>query len=482
MRKASQMFLALFVLLVYGRISAQQNITDKIKVFFNHPVDTSFSTTGIYATFITNTLSDTMSAYINRAKYTVDVAQYDYTANNTSGVGEFAAAINNAYARGVKVRWICDGAAPNSGMNLLSSNIPTLPSPTGGNYNIMHNKFIIIDANSPDSTNAIVWTGSSDWSVWMNASDYNNNLSIQSKALAKVYTQEFDIMWGDTVHGGAPNLALSKFGPYKTKVTGGHVFTIGGSTVEVYFSPTDSVNNQILSHIATAKTDIYSAMYAFSETSDANMIVTTVKNGAFAAAIMDQYSLQYGAFTIMSNYLASNLTIYSGSDIYHDKYLIIDPSNPCSDPMVLTGSHNWTATANSTNDENTIIIHNDTIANLYLQSFAEDFNVISGGPLSRVTVPCALGIARLNNNSASVEVYPNPYSDKATINYTLADAEKVSASVYDIMGQKITTLVADEMQDAGMHQLEFRGALAGVYVLKLQVGQNSLVQKLVQVK
>ncbi|HWY98156.1 MAG TPA: phospholipase D-like domain-containing protein, partial [Bacteroidia bacterium] len=202
-----------------GKLYAQQNITDKIKVFFNHPVDTSFSTTGIHATFITNTLSDTMSAYINRAKYTVDVAQYDYTAYNSSGVGEFATAINNAYARGVKIRWICDGAAPNSGLSLLNSSIPTLPSPTGGNYNIMHNKFIIIDVDSPDSTSAIVWTGSSDWSIWMNAADYNNNLSIQSKALAKVYTEEFNIMWGDSTHGGAPNLTLSKFGPFKTKVS-----------------------------------------------------------------------------------------------------------------------------------------------------------------------------------------------------------------------------------------------------------------------
>jgi phosphatidylserine/phosphatidylglycerophosphate/cardiolipin synthase-like enzyme len=476
MRK-NTLFAAMLALPLFGL--TQQVITDKIKVFFNHPIDASWAR-GVVATYIPNTLSDTMSAYINRAKYTVDIAQYDYSAYNSKGVGEFATAVNNAYARGVKIRWIHDGSAPNSGLNLLNSNIPTLGSPTGGNYNIMHNKFIVIDVNSPDSTEAIVWTGSADWSNEMNNEDYNNNLSLQSKQLALAYTQEFNIMWGDTVPGGKPNTTLSKFGPYKTSVTN-HTFTIGGSTVELYFSPTDSVNKQILAHIATANTDIYSAMYAFSETSDATAIVNTVKLGAYAASIIDQYSLQYGSFSILSNYLATNATIYSGNYIYHDKYLIVDPSNPCSDPQVLTGSHNWTATANSTNDENTIIIHNDTIANLYLQSFAQDFLVISGHAIDTAHTSCPLGMAQLNNNNISVNTYPNPFTDKATIVYSLLQDEKVTVNVYDIMGQKVATLVDGKMQPAGNHQLEFQGASAGVYILNIQSGTAHTVKKLVQV-
>ncbi|MGP8213978.1 MAG: phospholipase D-like domain-containing protein [Bacteroidia bacterium] len=480
MRKIIFLAVICFFGLFGMELTAQQVITNKIKVFFNHPVDTSRSI-GVPATYIPNTLSDTMSAYINRAKYTVDVAQYDYSAYNSSGVGEFATAINNAYARGVKIRWIHDGSAPNSGLSLLNNGIPTLGSPVGGNYNIMHNKFIVIDVNSPDSTDAIVWTGSADWSNSMNDEDYNNNLTIQSKELAKAYTQEFDIMWGDTTHGGAPNLTLSKFGPYKPSVAN-HVFNIDGFEVELYFSPTDSVNTQILRHIATANTDIYCAMYAFSETADANAIGVTTEHGVFAGGVIDQYSLQYGTYSILSNYLGTNLTLYSGSYIYHDKYLIVDPSNPCSDPFVLTGSHNWTGTANSTNDENTVIIHNDTIANLYLQSFSEDFKVISGSPLPTVPFACVQGIAPVKNDNIAIDVYPNPFTDKAAINYTLQDEEKVSVTVYDIMGQKVCTLLNGEMQSAGQHQLYFTGASAGVYILNVQAGQTLTVKKLVQVK
>jgi phosphatidylserine/phosphatidylglycerophosphate/cardiolipin synthase-like enzyme len=468
------------ILFACGTEASAQGIINKIKVFFNHPVDTARAK-GIKATYITNTLSDTMSAYINRAKYTVDIAQYDYTAYNSSGVGEFATAINNAYARRVKVRWIYDGKAPNSGLGLLNSAIPTLGSPTGGAYNIMHNKFIIIDVNSPDSNDAIVWTGSADWSTWMNAGDYNNNLSIQSKQLALAYTQEFDIMWGDTTHGGLPNTTLSKFGPFKASVTN-HIFQVGGSQIELYFSPTDSVNRQIINHIATANTDIYCAMYAFSRDDDANAIVSAMHKGAYAACVIDQYSLAYNSYTILTNYLAANVALYTGSDIYHDKYLIVDPSNACSDPFVLTGSHNWTGSANIQNDENTVIIHNDTIANLYYQSFAEDFFVISGGEvLDTIHVDCGEGIASITNKDIQPTTYPNPFANTATISYTLKSSENVSVNVYDIAGRKICTLVNDKKQSAGEHQLEFNGPSAGVYLLEIQAGQNITVSKLVQI-
>jgi phosphatidylserine/phosphatidylglycerophosphate/cardiolipin synthase-like enzyme len=480
MKKINTLIYYTLFVACYNTAIAQKDIVSKIKVFFNHPVDTTRST-GIKATYITNTLSDTMSAYINRAKYTVDVAQYDYTAYSTSGVGKFATAINNAYTRGVKIRWIYDGSSPNSGLKLLNKYIYTLGSPVGGVYNIMHNKFIIIDVESPDSNDAIVWTGSADWSSYMETGDYNNNLTIQSKQLAIAYTQEFDFMWGDTTHGGSPNTTLSKFGPYKPSVTN-HLFNVGGSKVELYFSPTDSVNHQILSHIATANTDIYSAMYAFSEDADANAIVSAKNSGAFAACVLDQYSLSYNSYTILSNYIATNLALYTGTDIYHDKYMIVDPSNPCSDPFVWTGSHNWTGSANTQNDENSIVIHNDTIANQYYQSFAEDFLVISGAPLDTVHFACVLGMAPIENNNIVMNAYPNPFTNKTIITYTLSLTEKVSANVSDIMGRKIATLVDNDIQAAGEHQIEFKGISAGIYLLNIQAGENSLVKKLVQVK
>ena len=53
----------------------------------------------------------------------------------------------------------------------------------------------------------------------------------------------------------------------------------------------------------------------------------------------------------------------------HHKYAIADANVSASDPILLTGSHNWSSNAENNSDENTLIIHDATIANIYLQEF-----------------------------------------------------------------------------------------------------------------
>ena len=69
-------FIYLLFCFVWMQSSAQY-ANGKIKIYFNRPVDHAVA--GNYnAVFLNQTLADTLAAYINRAKYTVDVAQYDY--------------------------------------------------------------------------------------------------------------------------------------------------------------------------------------------------------------------------------------------------------------------------------------------------------------------------------------------------------------------------------------------------------------------
>jgi hypothetical protein len=70
----------------------------------------------------------------------------------------------------------------------------------------------------------------------------------------------------------------------------------------------------------------------------------------------------------------------------HHKYMIVDQNAPASDPLVLTGSHNWSAAAANDNDENTVIVHDATIANLYYQNFVKRF-VENDGVLFELTGP-----------------------------------------------------------------------------------------------
>ena len=72
--------------------------------------------------------------------------------------------------------------------------------------------------------------------------------------------------------------------------------------------------------------------------------------------------------------LDAGIEIYSHQGIsgqLHHKYAIVDHSQALPDPTVVTGSHNWSTTAETTNDENTLIIHDERVANLYYQEFTD---------------------------------------------------------------------------------------------------------------
>jgi photosystem II stability/assembly factor-like uncharacterized protein len=69
--------------------------------------------------------------------------------------------------------------------------------------------------------------------------------------------------------------------------------------------------------------------------------------------------------------------------------------------------------------------------------------------------------------------YPNPFSDKSTIAYTLNKNETIVLHVYSINGQLVSTLV-NETQAEGMHTVVFNAndLPNGVYIYVLNAGQE----------
>ena len=67
--------------------------------------------------------------------------------------------------------------------------------------------------------------------------------------------------------------------------------------------------------------------------------------------------------------------------------MLVDALSPSSDPQVFTGSFNWSASAQTTNDENSIVIHDSSIANQFYQSLCEDFTSMGGIPCT--AAPCS---------------------------------------------------------------------------------------------
>jgi hypothetical protein len=79
--------------------------------------------------------------------------------------------------------------------------------------------------------------------------------------------------------------------------------------------------------------------------------------------------------------------------------------------------------------------------------------------------------------------YPNPFNPSTTISYSVQEAGAVNISVYNLMGQKVATLV-DEMKAAGQYNVRWNaaGAASGMYYYRLEAGGQSITRKMTLIK
>lgn len=327
-----------------------------IKVYFTKSVDTGVSS-GQDAIGLFQATDDTIKAYIDRAQQTLDIAMYN---TNSTFVVQ---AVNAAKARGVQVRWIAEGSNANTALNGLNAAIPRLMR-TNSEGSGMHNKFMVIDAE--DAQRATVMGGSCNWTTQSFFDDYNNIVFIQDQALARCYRKEFEEMWGGS--GPQPVPALSRFGAAKTDNTP-HLFNVGGSLVESFFSPSDGTTAKIKGTLDAAQQNLRLALYIFTEYS-LSQAVLAAKNrpGMYVAGDVEEADATGSKFSYL---LGQGVQLYSHNTepgLLHHKYAIVDEGT-AYDPRVETGSHNWTSSAETVNDENTLIIHNATVANLFYQEW-----------------------------------------------------------------------------------------------------------------
>jgi hypothetical protein len=84
--------------------------------------------------------------------------------------------------------------------------------------------------------------------------------------------------------------------------------------------------------------------------------------------------------------------------------------------------------------------------------------------------------------------YPNPFNPETVISYSLPNASQVELSVYNLLGQKVRTLV-NEHQAAGHRTVRWDGTdeegrpvTSGVYFLKIRAGDAADARKIILMK
>lgn len=432
------------------RMATQSLSTGNIKVYFNRSVDNSVSD-GVDAISLGQHFDDTLKAYIHRAKHSIDISIYSIDFSN--GILDSLKAANQ---RGVITRYIFDSGVEQNAIDFLPGNFKS-QRPTALN-GIMHNKFIIIDALSSDPNDDIVITGSTNFTDNQLKKDANNLIIFQDQTLAKAYTIEFEEMLN------------GKFS-YEKEDNTPKEFVIGGKRVELYFSPTDFVNPTIKRCIGSANNDLSFALLSFTRTDIAYAIENAENAGVQARGIMDSNANtdEEVVYNILIDDMPNTLLIDKNDYIFHHKYLIADESNPNSDPLILTGSHNWSTSAQSRNDENTVVVHDATIANLYFQEFNQRFKDI------------ATGVSNYTNNVPpnQILVYPNPSTGSIILqNNTLlqtANQPQITATIFDIHGKTVTS---QTLQNQAKNTININYLDAGIYILKI----NNEIHKITLLK
>jgi flagellar hook assembly protein FlgD len=106
------------------------------------------------------------------------------------------------------------------------------------------------------------------------------------------------------------------------------------------------------------------------------------------------------------------------------------------------------------------------------------------------TTAASSGVATSNENGESLPTaygmnqnYPNPFNPTTTIRYALPQASYVTLTVYNIVGQRVSTLVSGT-KSAGYHDVSFDASSlgSGAYVYRIQAGAFSQTRTLFLVK
>ncbi len=254
---------------------------------------------------------------------------------------------------------------------------------------LMHHKFLVIDER-------LVVTGSANFTLSGLHGDLNSAaslgnanhlLAIASPELARQFTQEFDLMWGDGP-GGQPDSRFGLQKPYRPTQT----LWIADTPVAVQFSPTSttqpwekSVNGLAARWLVDASQSIDLALFVFSDQRLSAALQSPHRFGVPIRALIDP-GFAYRPYSEALDLLGVSLVntqcrydvgnapwmpalptvgtpVLPEGDVLHHKFAVLDGVR------VLTGSQNWSVAANTQNDEVLLAIASPIVAAHFQQEF-----------------------------------------------------------------------------------------------------------------
>lgn len=281
---------------------------------------------------------------IRAARVSVDAAIYDLD------LWSIRDALLDAHKRGLSVRVVAetDNLGSPEMQALIQAGIGVRDDNSEG---LMHNKFVVIDRQ-------VVWTGSMNYTISEAYRNNNNLLRLRSSQLATDYTTEFEEMFVEDY-----------FGPFSPSNTPFPSFTLDGTRIDVFFSPDDGIQAHLFDLLMAAQESIYFMAFSFTADDLAGAMLDRANAGVTVQGVMERSQYESNTGGDYDKFAAAGLDVRLDGNRYnmHHKVIIIDRQ------IVVTGSYNFTSSAEKRNDENLLVFYSSDIASIFMQEFQRVF-------------------------------------------------------------------------------------------------------------
>jgi competence ComEA-like helix-hairpin-helix protein len=391
---------------------------------------------------------------------------------------------------------------------ITKAGIPWLDDTDDGSAGsgLMHHKFVVVDGQKliVTSANFTMSDIHGDFAPQQSLGNANSLVQIQSGTIATLFTEEFNILWGDGP-GGKPD---SRFGAQKPFRPAQRI-AVGDAAVQVKFSPTPaevpwefSSSGLIGQTLAQGRKTIDLALFVFSDQAIANQLETAAQKGAAVRVLIEpSFAFQYysealdllGATLPARSHKVSESTeapqesTNSDStskscrmeannhpwarpiqtvgipklppgDLLHHKFGVVDANT------VIMGSHNWTEAADRQNDETLLVIEHPTVAAHYEREYDRLWANSRLGLPDRLreawqTMQQTCGVAATTQSNS-------PTSNPERINLNTASAKEIEG--LPGVGPKLAQRIVEARQQQPFTSLEDLKRVSGVKAKVLQ--------------
>jgi phosphatidylserine/phosphatidylglycerophosphate/cardiolipin synthase-like enzyme len=315
--------------------------------------------------WLENGLLGRLLGFIERAvdgQWALDIAIYEYQ------LQVIVDAVNAALARGVQVRVLYHARPDDEDTTINEASLAKLPATSKLGritHNIFHNKFMVLSrvGEGAQRTPQAVLCGSTNFTANGVYRQANVVHVLDDAAVSASYLRTFEEVWATPADVGATRDWITAHNPMDAAqpLFAGFSPRTGGADLREFVEIIEAAQKDVLFVTAFSLPD--SILNALLGKPNDDILRYGLQNTAsritgFHADRTAEFAATALLNTGLEGWLRENMKGQKGNLLVHTKAVVTDFTTDM--PMIISGSHNLSASASNGNDENYLIIRGDT--------------------------------------------------------------------------------------------------------------------------